>query len=187
MGRLEDFRKYVLENLRSSKVYTAVIVVLVLLLPALFLTSYLVLGLLAVATLAVAWGVHYMNARWSGVELATFSTVLIGASMDPKTGAIAGFLLVTSQLVVGQWIGPYIFWVVPSYAVAGASAAVFSGVDIVTLGTSITVGLHVVFASMTAFTTPGRLGSYLPYAALNILFNFVLFNALATQVLALLG
>lgn len=187
MERLAAGRTALMKRLKSKKVYRAVLLVLLVAVPALFLTDYFALGILLVAPVVMAWLVKYAEIRWSGVELATFSTVMLGMAFGPRLGAILGLFVVTTQMIVGQWIGPYILWVIPSYAVAGAVAGLLSTTNPVTLGIGITIGIHAIFLVFTAFMTPGGLPKYTPYAIGNIIFNIILFQAVGAPVAGILG
>ncbi len=119
--------------------------------------------------------------------MTTFTVILAGMVFGPVNGAIAGFVLVLLQMIVGQQMGVYVLWVVPSYAVAGAVAGILGPSAVVMTGIGITVALHVAFTIFTAIFTPGAVARYLPYAAGNVLVNILLFEFAAGPVLALLG
>ncbi len=148
----------------------------------LFARDYAIVALLVLFTGLVSWGTAKFGVKWTGIELATVSTVLIGTMFGPATGAVAGFFIIILQLSAGQYIGPYVLWVIPGYILAGFLPSILSG-NIFTVGMTIIVGLQVLFSLMTFLVTPGGLSKYLPYAAGNVVFNFLAFSFLAPRLL----
>ncbi|MFB6291856.1 MAG: hypothetical protein ABEI58_00515 [Candidatus Nanohaloarchaea archaeon] len=151
-----------------------------------YLTDLAVFTLLVAASAVTAYLVALVDFNWSGIELTTFTVVMAGMVFGPVQGAIAGIVLVLLQFAVGQQMGIYVLWVVPSYGIAGAVAGIAGASTPVTTGIGITVGLHLAFTMFTSIFTPGALSRYLPYAVGNTLVNIFLFQAAAGPVLALL-
>lgn len=140
--------------------------------------QYLLAAALTAATAIVAAAVNAYELRITGLELATFSTVLIGYSFTPLAGAVAGLVLVTLQMVIGGQMGVYALWVIPTYGVIGVLAGTVA-MPITQLGVVITIGMHILFLGFTSYLTPEGLSGYLPYAIGNTLLNLALFTAVA--------
>lgn len=153
---------------------------------ALFLTDYFVIGILLIATALTSWGVRQAGIKRVGIELATFSTVIIGFTYGAATGAGIGLLLIMLQIVAGQYTQGYIIWVIPSYAVAGFLAGTFSSVGIFTLGASLLIGMQIIFATFSAILPMGNISKYLPYGITNIVFNLFMFKFIAPAVVAVI-
>lgn len=147
---------------------------------AVFFRSYFIAVSLTAATAVVAFFVNEFDLRFAGVELATFSTVVLGMMFGPVPGAAAGVFLVMIQLVVGQQVGPYMVWVVPTYGAVGLVAGVLS-LPISQLGLYLTLGMHAVFLTCTAVFTPQAVSKFLPYSVGNVVLNAALFTAVAPQ------
>lgn len=181
-GKLGQFFEY----LRRPVARRGVAVLALAALALVVMGDYAVIAVLTVATLVLSYVVGSLGLRSTGVELLTFTTVLAGVAFGPVGGAAAGFLLALGQLVVGRFIGVFILWVVPGYAVAGALAGLLSE-PVSIVGTGIVIGLHAVFSGFTLYFTPGNFSRYLPYAAGNIAFNLVLFQFAAPAAVGLMA
>jgi hypothetical protein len=182
MERLDDLK----QKVKDPKLYRPVILAAAAAVAALYFTSYVVTAALVVGVAVVAFLVNKANMKQVGIELATFSTVLIAVTYGPLVGGLMGLGLVFLQITAGQYTGSYIIWVIPAYGVAGFIAGSFSGAGVFALGFGITVGLQAVFAALTAVTASGNLGRYMPYAVTNVIFNFFAFQYLALVLLPLM-
>lgn len=156
-------------------------------LSALAVKRYIVTSILVAATAVTVWAVHKMGLRSTGIELTTFTTVILGYTFGPWVGFFAGLALIFFQVIVGKYSGIYLLWVVPSYGFAGALAGLLAGQQIFFVGMGITVALHAVFLFFTRLFNPGNMYRYLVYASTNLLFNLVIFMFLAEALLPLLA
>lgn len=150
-------------------------------------TEYMAIAFLILITVVVAWLVKILGLKWAGIETATFATVVTAAVTDTLTGAVAGFILITSQMAARQQFGVYILWVIPSYVIAGALTGYFQPSNIFQFGMGITVALHAVFMVLTGMKTPAALSNYVPYATINVGLNLVLFKFLASPLISVLA
>lgn len=175
-GELKD---RVLERLRDSGVWKYLPFVLLLSLPFLFWPRYSLAFGLMVTTFLVSFATTRLELSSLGVELATFSTVMIGAVFGPATGAAAGLVFIMAQFAGSTSQGVYIMWVIPGYIAAGALAGILGASGIERTGPLIALGLQSFFVLSTSLLTPEELGRYLPYAVFNVVFNAAIFQLLA--------
>src|SRR3989344_4702153 len=101
-------------NLPRILVVAGIIVVI-----ALFINNLAVFAGLIVASMLLSLFVNKTNIRNIGVEFILLTTVFAGINYGPEAGAIVGFVLITFHLIVAQYMGPYVLWVIPQYALAG--------------------------------------------------------------------
>jgi len=164
------------------KRYLTLLIILVL--AVIFFRRYSVVIGLMVATGVVSWATSELSLRWTGIEAATLTTVLVAVAFGPVYGAVIGFLTIVLQMMAGGYIGMYMLWVVPSYAIAGFLVGSMATGGIVQTGIYTIVGLQAVFSLFTLALSPGRIGKYLPYAVGNVIFNVLAFQMLAPMILA---
>lgn len=150
----------------------------------LFFTDYMLVAALIILTVITPLALNHLGLKGLGIELVTLTTVIIGINFGPEAGAIAGFLLMATHMISGQFTGAYILWVIPSYAVAGFIAGT-AGLEITVLGIALAVGMNVAFTALTMAVTPEAIRYFVPHAAGNIVFNALLFTQIAPQLLAL--
>jgi hypothetical protein len=165
--------------------YGRIIAVVGLILFTIFFRQYALAIILTLLTALTAALVNFFDLRMFGIELATFSTVIIAKTFGTTAGALAGLFLVLTIMVIGQQVGPYMLWVVPTYAVVGFLAG-FLQLPITQLGIYLTIGMHVVFFGCTAIFTPKAISNIVTYGAGNILLNVALFTAVAPEVMAVI-
>ena len=170
-------------NLTRYVVMVLLGIALILILQKLF-----VLAVLMGASLALSFLVGtYQMSKSFGIELVVFTAILAGFAFGPTMGAIVGFILIVTHLVIGHFAaGAYILWVVPMYTALGFIAGTVSGFDFVTLGIFMTIGVNAISIFITAVTYVQNLGNYLPYSITNIIFNVILFTQLGPWISALL-
>ncbi len=150
----------------------------------LFLTDYALVASLVMLSVITPLVLNHLNLKGLGIELVTLTTVIIGIKFGPGAGAVAGFLLMATHMISGQFTGAYILWVIPSYAAVGFIAGTV-GIEITVLGIALTVAANVLFTALTMLVTPEGVKYFIPHAAGNILFNAVIFTQVAPQLLAL--
>jgi hypothetical protein len=173
------------ERLSDSDITRYIVLLGLICVSAVFFTEYVVsLGLVGAAVLTPLI-VARLELKKFGFELITLATVLIGFSFGPVIGAVAGFLLAVSQMVVGRFAGIWVFWVIPSYAVAGFAAGALD-FGIFSLGMIIIVSLHAFFSFMTFLFNRGGFAFYAIYGLTNIAFNFLLFRSVAPVLVGLM-
>ena len=152
--------------------------------PAIFMRSIFIAAVMIIATIMVSYFSKRTRLKKFGLELVTFTTVLIGVMFGALPGAIVGAVLILLHDVITGRIASYLLIVVPFFGVIGAIAGTFASVDIITLGVGLALLSHLVF--IFSRTIAGRFPiSYIPYFAFNMLFNFFLFSNVAPKLLGL--
>ncbi|MFB6209556.1 MAG: hypothetical protein ABEJ56_05480 [Candidatus Nanohaloarchaea archaeon] len=157
-----------------------------LLILGMILTDLTVAILLLVMTASVSILTNSLKISWTGVEIATFSTVLLGYVIGPSAGALFGLAFILVQVLSGSTPGFFMVWSIPGYIAAGYAAGIFTGIEIAVLGPVISGGLHLFFLSMTAILMGSELPRYLRYAGLNFVFNLLIFRLAGSPAVELL-
>ncbi|MFB6213462.1 MAG: hypothetical protein ABEJ07_02795 [Candidatus Nanohaloarchaea archaeon] len=157
-----------------------------LILASVFRQDYLIGFLMVATTAAVSFLVRRASLNKLGIETSTFFTVVAGYHFGPETGAILALPLIVAQVFTGR-PGVYMLWVIPSFVAGGYAAGTFSSMDITLFGPLLAAGLQGIFVFFTLFMSRSRLGSYFQYAAFNVAFNLLLFNALGPVALEVLS
>lgn len=147
---------------------------------------YATIAGLIMLTFLLAFAVNYLEMWILGLELATLTTVLAGASFGPATGAAIGILSIVGHLIFGRYMSIYVFWLVPSYAAAGFMAGTMA-MPITQLGITILIGLHAAFLIFLLAFSIEELSQYVFYGALNIAVNVGLFVTVAPVLFQLMG
>ncbi len=174
-----------LGELDHRRVYKAVLLGALIVIPALFLTRYFLAFSLLVVTATTSILVNRFELNSFGIETVTFSAVILGRVFGPEVGAGLAFISIMLQMMIGSPPGIYILWVVPGYTAAGFIAGMMTATEVFLFGAATVVGLQSGFLFFTAVLMPSQLGRYVPYAVLNVLFNIVLFKAFATPLLSM--
>jgi hypothetical protein len=152
--------------------------------PAVLLKSVFITVLLITATIALSYFGSRTHLKKIGLELVTFTTIMIGVMYGLVPGAIIGAVLILIHDFLSGRIAPYLIIVVPCFGMLGALASIFSGADIVMLGVGLTILSHIVFVAWQTFTYRFPV-NYLPYFVLNVIMNFFLFSNLAPKIIGL--
>ncbi len=145
----------------------------------LFISNLIVFAGLVVLSIVLSLFVNKTNIRNIGIEFILFTTVFAGVSYSPQAGAIVGFILIVFHLIVAQYMGPYLLWVIPQYALAGFLAGKFSSLHASTLGLYLVILMNGIGIFCTLLFTREELGEYMPYTITNVIFNFLLFKFIA--------
>lgn len=149
-----------------------------ILVTALILQKFFLIFMLMILSLIISFFIGmFQMSKSIGIELVTFTTILAGFAFGPSWGIAIGLVLIILHFTLGHFAaGPYVLWVVPSYALIGFLAGTITGLDFVTMGVYMTIGLNAfnLFATITTYSQ--NLGNYLPFSITNILFNLILFN-----------
>lgn len=186
MGKASEKLQQLFGRLKKPRNYRLILALALLVIGGYLFTGYIVTAALVISVGTVAWTVNKIHMKQIGVELATFSTVLIGAAYGQVPGAFMGISLILLQVTAGQYKGSYLTWVIPAYPVAGFIAGALGGVEIFLLGAGLTVGMQAVFAILTSVTSMGSFPKYFPYAATNVVFNVLMFQTVAPVLLPLM-
>ena len=171
---------------RHVKILSALLLVLLTIL-FVFARGPFVIVTFFIATILVALLINISKMRIIGIEFATFIGVVSSIAYDPLTGAILGAVLVTIHMIVANYIGPYMAWVVPSYFIGIYLAGIIGGAGSVAVtglyATFLINGINLFF---TMIFYRQNIGAYTPYLLTNIIINFFIFSAFGAATLALL-
>lgn len=150
--------------------------------PAFFEKSVLMIVGLIALTILFSWFASKTKLKNFGLELVTFTTIITGVMFGVLPGAVIGAaLMLVHSLICGR-IASYLIFLIPLFGVVGAAASLFSWVNIVVLGVGLTVFSHIAFICWQKFS--GKIAfRYIPYLALNGLFNFFLFSNIAPKLI----
>lgn len=191
--RLSSVKKSIMEkaveyNQRAPKPSKLQITALIALaVPALFLRKYFIAFSLMVAVTLISMASNRFGANKFGIELATFSTVLMATVFPPKIAGLLGFIYIVLQIFSGSTPGVYLTWVVPSYVATGYIISTMQPANIVQTGIQASIALQAVFATMTFIVTRNRIGSFLQYAVFSITFNMLVFGTFGQPLLSLIN
>ena len=174
-----------LDFLYSADTRKALAVVLILVIVVLALTNLLSISLLAAASLLVSFAVGKLRIKSIGIELVTFITVISALAYGTVAGAIIGLALIIFHLAIPQYMGAYVIWVIPEYALASVLAVALAG-SVAQTGIIVTIILNAINVLLTFIVSREYLPRYLPYAATNIIFNIILFTQAGEAVLGML-
>jgi len=166
----KDRKKQILNILRIL----AVLVILY----ALF-KGVLILIVLIFLSLSMSFLVNHFKLRNIGIELVTLVAVLSGIKYGSTVSLILTFFLILYHLAAGGFFGPYWFWTIPAWSMAGFICGFFPNADVVKIGIYATIGINFNNVFFTGVASPGFLPKYLIYAISNVLFNIILFSAIA--------
>ncbi|MDD5182500.1 MAG: hypothetical protein PHC66_05045 [Candidatus Nanoarchaeia archaeon] len=144
----------------------------------------LLLGLSVVVSLLAS----KTKTKLIGVELVTFSTVLVGYTHGPVWGCIAGVTLESiNALIISRWMRTYNVWVIPSFGLAGIAAGLNFGLPFATIGIIIAIGLHVIYSVLSILLHGHLHPKYIFYAIFNIVINILLFTGFGAIALGFLS
>lgn len=146
-----------------------------------------IVGLVLIgATIGLSLLSSISKLRYFGLELVTFTVVLLGAAYGPVIGLVSGFVLETAHILLSRRVGYYDMWVIPSFGIAGFIAGSLSGISIVFLGVGLTLLLHGIHLTLSFLTAGAPAMKYNIYVLPNILLNVLLFVNFGAFVLRLL-
>lgn len=174
-----------LDFLYSVNTRKALAVVLILVIVVLALTNLLLISLLAAASLLVSFAVGKLRIKSIGIELVTFITVISALAYGTAAGAIIGLALITIHIAIPQYMGAYVIWVIPEYALAAVLVSAIGG-SVASAGIIVTLVLNAINVLLTFIVSREHLPRYLPYAATNVIFNIILFTQAGEAVFQML-
>ena len=164
---------------------TFLAIVLIILL--LFAKGPFLIVVFFIATVLIASLINISRIRIIGIEFATFIGVVTAIAYDPLIGAILGAVLVTMHMIVANYIGPYIVWVVPSYAIGSYFAGIIGSTGNVAItGLYAVLLINGISMFFTVIFYRRNIGAYIPYLLTNVIINFFMFSVLGENTLALL-
>ncbi|MBI2176454.1 hypothetical protein HYU40_03880 [Candidatus Woesearchaeota archaeon] len=117
------------------------------------------------------------------IELVTFSTVMVGISYGPVTGAIFGAVITLAAEIFNSGVDAFIIGYIPARAIVGAVSAFFPAANIVTLGLWMSVLYNLVAQPLYALQSDAELRvKLLAFVIINISSNFIIFSLLGAFV-----
>lgn len=170
------------------KIYLLIASILVLGVFAIFLQKIMVFIMFILLTCAIALFVRFVPVlKYIGIEFITLSTIFIGFIYGPVTGAVYGTAFLLAHLLIGDYyIGVYLVWLLPEYALLGFLSGVF-GSSISSLSLFLIVGMNVLNLILTGFLEGDRLGKHLPYVVGNIVINCAIMILFFDSVIKIVG
>ncbi len=152
-----------------------------------FFFSWLLVISLIVATMLVSFIVGKMRIRNIGIELVAFTAILTGFLYGTTAGIVVGLILIVFHLVMGGFLGEYIIWTIPEYALMGYLASIMAlSQSITSIGMILVIGINIINIIITAAIYRGRVANHFPWVLTNILFNAALFIFLAPSLVQIL-
>lgn len=117
------------------------------------------------------------------VELVTFSTVMVGISYGPVTGAIFGAVITLAAEIFNSGVDAFIMGYIPARAIVGAVSAFFPAANIVTLGLWMSLLYNLIAQPLYALQSDAELRvKLLAFVIINISSNFIIFSLLGAFV-----
>jgi hypothetical protein len=159
---------------------------IVLALIFLVLSDLIIMSLLVLLSLGISYFVYFTKLKSIGIELASFVIVITGFVYGPMWGAFLGLFLMGFHILISQYLGPYVLWVIPEYIILGIAAGTFA-TNVAMFGIDAVLTINAFNIIMTFLTYKQNMGKYIIFAVTNILFNFFLFSVLGAGVVGLLG
>lgn len=144
--------------------------------------------LLVAATLALSFISQVTRLKRFGLELVTFTVVLLGVSYGPMAGLLAGLSLeFVHVILIRRAFQINNLWAITGFGLAGFIAGHLTAIDMVLLGIGLTLFLHSLHIVMTTLVSgrPGARYSLL-YLFPNIILNVLLFMNFSAPALRLL-
>ncbi len=113
--------------------------------------------------------------KYVGIELVTLSTIYIGVTFGAMVGAVYAVAILLMHLIIGRYyIGPYLVWLLPEYAVLGIASGVLKAGIIGMTGVLIVGSFNTINLLLTFVVEKERGMRYLPYVIGNTAINALL-------------
>ncbi len=176
-------------NLTKLKLNYKIILITVtsLVLLILFLTQKKIFFLLTATMVSVIISLiirFFEPIKIIGVELVTFSTILVGSFFGSLVGTVFGISLVIIHLIVANYHGgPYIAWILPEYALIGAFSGFLTDAKMLVV---MVVGINIVNSILTLIFYRENFGKHFIFSLGNAVFNAVLILKIFSLVTSLL-
>lgn len=170
------------------KIYLLIASILALGIFVIFLQKVMIFLMFIILTCAVALFVRFVPIlKYAGIEFITLSTIFVGFIYGPVIGAVYGTALLLAHLLIGDYyIGVYLVWLIPEYALLGFLSGAFNSI-ISSLSLFLIVGMNVLNLILTGFLEGDRLGKHLPYVIGNIVINCAVMILFFDSVIKIIG
>lgn len=152
-----------------------------------FFLKIFIISILIIATLAVSFLFSKLRVKSLGIELVTFTTVLIGYSYGPGIGMLVGVFLILFHVIIAKYIGSYLLWTFPKYIIIGYLAAVLSFMSIQNIGLLIVVIFNIIYMFLALIFFKDSIVKQLIWISTNIVFNVLLFLFVGPIVIGFVG
>ncbi|MFH0711326.1 MAG: hypothetical protein V1944_01995, partial [Candidatus Aenigmatarchaeota archaeon] len=159
-----EFKKY-----SKSKIFQLLLVILPFLAIGLIFSKAVFVFFMMIATIGLAFVILFFQPiKHMGIELVTFTTILVGFVWGPTAGMTVGFFLLILHLVIGRYaISTYLVWTIPEYVIIGFLAGTVKTVGFVNFGIIISITVAVLNSVLTFLLSNHYFFRYLPYAVGN--------------------
>jgi len=119
--------------------------------------------------------------KYFGIELTTFTTVLIGFVYGPAAGAVAGLILLVLHLLIARYTpGFYMVWLIPEYMLAGFFSGLLKEIGFATLGVYSTIAINAINIFLSIILDKYSASEIFVYSLTNVLFNVFIFSQLGS-------
>ena len=174
-----------LKKLSKSKIFQFILALLPFLAIGLIFSKAVFVFFMMIATVGLAFVVLFIQPlKHIGIELVTFTTILVGFAWGAGYGMTVGFFLLLVHLIVGRYsLSTYLAWTIPEYIVMGFLAGSLQGLGFVNIGVYLTIGMFVINMILTFIFSNAYFFRYIPYAFGNVMFNVLMFLYLGSAVL----
>lgn len=159
------------------KIYSIAAGMALLLVSVLLLEKFFLFILITAGTALLAFLLGFAQpVKYLGVELVTLTTMLVGVVYGPLLGGVYGFTMLLAHLILGRYyIGSYLMWTIPEYAMLGVLSGIFRTGILGPVGLSLIVSVNLLSLVLTFIAESERAGKELPYVVGNIVINSILF------------
>lgn len=164
-------------NLTKLKLNYKIILITVtsLVLLILFLTQKKIFFLLTATMVSVIISLiirFFEPIKIIGVELVTFSTILVGSLFGSFVGAVFGVSLLIIHLIVSGYSGgPYLIWILPTYALIGILSGFLTDVR---MFIAMVIGINVLDNVLTLIFYRENFSKTFIFSIGNAVFNTIL-------------
>jgi len=174
-----------LKKFSKSRIFQIILVILPFLLIGLVFSKAVFVFFMIIVAIGLAFAILFFPPlKHIGIELVTFTTILVGFVWGPESGMTVGFFLLILHLIIGRYaLGTYLIWTIPEYIIIGFLAGTMKGFGFATLGMYLSVAIVVINSILSFIFTNPYFYKYLPYAVGNGMFNLVMFYYLGDTIL----
>lgn len=152
----------------------------------LFLTEKKIFFFLTTTAISIALSliIGYLGPmKLVGIELVTFSTILVGNIFGSVTGAIFGVSLFIIHLIAARYRGgPYLIWVLPTYALIGVLSGTIFDVKILV---AMVIGVNILDNVLTFFIYRENFMKTFIFSIGNVVFNYILISKFLVLITAM--
>lgn len=120
-----------------------------------------------------------------GIELVTFSTIMVGNLFGSLVGAIFGVSLLITHLILARYHGgPYIIWILPEYVLIGVLSGILTDVKMLV---AMIVGINLLNIILTFVFYRENFMKHFIFSIGTVVFNSILILKFFNLINALAG